>query len=138
MLLMLMSFASFPSACAPWVGCHCKPMTLVDANQHYAGMPYSAEVGERNVIGIQQSGDITWNHFRVASPHGSYSELVKLVKHARRSQPQLLTVLEVEEGAPCGEVERIRQLMIEHLRCAHSQKCFEGQDPRLPLSPDRK
>jgi hypothetical protein len=42
------------------------------------------------------------------------------------SPPRPITILAYDLGAPCGKVDAIRKLMIEHLGCGRQNVCVQG------------
>ena len=73
-------------------------------------------------IGITQDGGIFRDGERVSA-----NDLYKFFDFARDLEPEPIIFLEIEAGAPCTTIERVRREMTERLDCRnHRGACREG------------
>jgi hypothetical protein len=83
---------------------------------------------QTNVVKVTNSGAITWNGIDIATMEdGGESKLDTYLEALKSFQPQPFTALDFDAGAPCGKVNAVRQLMIQHLRCSKDDLCFQGR-----------
>jgi hypothetical protein len=83
----------------------------------------------KNVIRVDRSGAIAWNGADLQSQHGPYALVQNYLGVVSEMDPQPLTFLDFEAGAPCSSIERIRTLMNNNLRCSAEKLCFQGPGP---------
>jgi hypothetical protein len=77
--------------------------------------------GLDNRVHLGRDGSLRWNGTRVTTANiESYASIVVQMR------PQPLTVLEIEDGASCDQVQAIRQLLDAHAQCAGGARCGEG------------
>lgn len=79
-----------------------------------------------NRVTVKDDGQITWNGKPISTDQlSAYSAMVS------EMNPVPFTILQVENGASCSDVRRIRQAINERAQCAdeYAGHCGEGPDP---------
>jgi len=83
--------------------------------------PFYGLMPVMNKVALDSRGMIYWNGQRV-----SFSELSELLGGAGKMDPQPITFLETEMGAPCKTLDAIRNEMNRTLNCERHGPCGEG------------
>ena len=85
------------------------------------GLKLSAPV---NTVRVQRDGSLIWNGSSVNEGHvAEYMGLVGSMK------PQSFTILDIENGAPCEQVNLVRKIVEEGADCRETGTCGEGPGP---------
>jgi hypothetical protein len=133
MRLAVLVLALMSTSCAAHErgNCNRKPPEFLDAAEWWKSLGPSVPVvlPPKNVVKVTKSGDITWNGVSLAAQHGALPHLEQYLAVSVEMQPQPLIFLDFEPGAPCRTVARARELMLKHLNCQNSRKCFQGAAP---------
>jgi hypothetical protein len=112
--------------------CHLRPYDFLSGEQYWSSIREISELPVKNRIHVLKSGQITWNHAVTTT-----DELEILLKRVSDSDPQPLTQLEWDAGAPCDSLKLVRNMMRQRLTCANTRYCMEGVDPREVSPPSR-
>ncbi|MFB9061204.1 MULTISPECIES: hypothetical protein [Sphingobium] len=81
-----------------------------------------------NIVKVDKSGSITWNGIDLSSMHddGEAALETYLTDLNSLQIPQPVTALDFDAGAPCARIAVVRKLMIKHLHCSNTGRCFQG------------
>lgn len=96
------------------------------ANSHPAPRGYL-----QNLIKIRADRSITWNGDDGSkSPlNGPYAFLEANLRGVSEIYPVPLTILDFDPGTPCPVINKVREMMREHLECGTNAVCLQGDGP---------
>lgn len=133
MRLAVLVGALISSACAAneRINCNRKPPEFLHAAEWLKslGPAVPVDLPPKNVVKVTKSGDITWNGVSLATQHGALPLLQQYLAVSAELQPQPLTFLDFEPGAPCRTIVAVRESMLKHLDCRRSRRCLQGPAP---------
>ncbi|NYI22973.1 hypothetical protein EWH08_11615 [Sphingobium indicum] len=81
-----------------------------------------------NIVKVDKSGRITWNGVDLSSMHDDGEAALETYLTGLNSipVPKPVTALDFDAGAPCAKITAVRKLLITHLHCSDTGKCFQG------------
>ena len=113
----------------PSTNCAARPAEFQRWEEYARRLPKPVGSPVKNVIRVERSGAITWNGAELQSQHGPFSLVEDYLSVVSQMEPQPLTFLDFEVGAPCSSIESVRTRMNTNLRCRSEKVCFQGPGP---------
>ncbi len=113
----------------PSANCAARPAEFQNWDEYARRLPKPVGSPVKNVIRVDRSGAIAWNGAELQSQHGPFPLVGGYLGVVSEMDPQPLTFLDFEAGAPCSSIEKIRTLMNSKLRCSAEKVCFQGPGP---------
>ncbi|MCW2366567.1 hypothetical protein M2341_002014 [Sphingobium sp. B7D2B] len=86
---------------------------------------YSVEPLPANIIKVTRSGRVLWNGIDVTE-RGYEAVADDYLDQLTGFGRQTKVSLDFDAGAPCSKIIRVRQMMMQHLRCDEQQICLRG------------
>jgi hypothetical protein len=121
--LLLMTSCAQPNG----TSCYSRPADFMSDEDWWKGMPPSIDLYPKNVIKVLKTGGVTWNEAPIDTQHGWAPVLDMYLELVPQMEPPPIIFLDWEEGAPCGSIDRVRELMRKRLGCDGSRKCVQGR-----------
>ncbi|MCW2390946.1 hypothetical protein [Sphingobium sp. B11D3A] len=124
-LLSLFALASCSSkqaqnCAAPWPGFYSWHDQSIRDSEGFSVEPLPA-----NIIKVTRSGRVLWNGIDVTD-RGYEAVTDDYLGQLTGYAPQTKVSLDFDAEAPCSKIIRIRQMMMQHLRCDEQQICLQG------------